>query len=83
MNLIGTKNIETERCKLRRIIPDDYSMMYENWAKFDEVCKYYPFNPVDDIEIYRNKVKHWISNYEYKILYSQLPNYNNLLRWKN
>ena len=31
MNLIGTKNIETERCKLRRIIPDDYSMMYENW----------------------------------------------------
>ena len=57
MNLIGTKNIETERCKLRRIIPDDYSMMYENWAKFDEVCKYYPFNPVDDVEVYKEKVK--------------------------
>ena len=27
-------------------------------------CRYYPFNPVDDIEIYRDKVKHWISNYE-------------------
>ena len=35
--------------------------MYENWAKYDEVCRYYPFNPVDDIEIYRDKVKHWIS----------------------
>ena len=64
MNLIGTKNIETERCKLRRIIPDDYSMMYENWAKFDEVCKYYPFNPVDDVEVYKEKVKRWSSNYE-------------------
>ena len=39
-------------------------MMYENWAKYDEVSRYYPFNPVDDIEIYRDKVKHWISNYE-------------------
>ena len=64
MNLIGTKNIETERCKLRRIIPDDYSMMYENWAKFDEVCKYFPFNPVDDVEVYKEKVKRWSSNYE-------------------
>ena len=39
MNLIGTKNIETERCKLRRIIPDDYSMKNENWDKFDELFK--------------------------------------------
>ena len=41
MNLIGTRNIETERCILRRIVPTDYIAMYENWAKYDEVCKYY------------------------------------------
>ena len=64
MNYIGTQNFETKRCILRRIKLSDYTMMYENWAKYDEVCRYYPFNPVDDIEIYRDKVKHWISNYE-------------------
>lgn len=64
MNYIGTQNFETKRCFLRRIKLSDYTMMYENWAKYDEVCRYYPFNPVDDIEIYRDKVKHWISNYE-------------------
>jgi len=21
-----------------RIVPDDYIMMYENWAKYEEVC---------------------------------------------
>ena len=64
MNYIGTQNFETKRCFLRRIKLSDYTMMYENWAKYDEVSRYYPFNPVDDIEIYRDKVKHWISNYE-------------------
>lgn len=64
MNLIGTRNIETERCILRRIVPTDYIAMYENWAKYDEVCKYYPFTPASDIEIYKEKVERWVSNYE-------------------
>lgn len=51
MNKIGTKIIDTERCTLRRIVPDDYQMMYENWAKLEKVCRYFPFNPVTDIEI--------------------------------
>lgn len=50
MKLIGTKNIETERCHLRRIVPSDYIMMFEKWAKFEEVSRYYPFAPADDIE---------------------------------
>ena len=53
MNKIGTKIIDTERCTLRRIVPDDYQMMYENWAKYEEVCRYFPFNPVTDMEIYK------------------------------
>ena len=64
MNLIGTRNIETERCILRRIVPTDYIAMYENWAKYDEGCKYYPVAPASDIEIYKEKVERWVSNYE-------------------
>lgn len=64
MKLIGTRNIETKRCRLRRIVPSDYVMMYENWAKYEDVCKYYPFNPVDDLEKYREKVERWSLNYE-------------------
>lgn len=55
MNKIGTKIIDTERCILRRIVPDDYQMMYENWAKYEEVCRYFPFNPVTDMEIYKER----------------------------
>ena len=36
MNYIGTQNFETKRCFLRRIKLSDYTMMYENWAKYDE-----------------------------------------------
>lgn len=64
MNKIGTKIIDTERCILRRIVPDDYQMMYENWAKLEEVCRYFPFNPVMDIEIYKERVHKWANNYE-------------------
>ena len=45
MNNIGTQNFETKRCFLRRIKLSDYTMMYENWAKYDEVSRYYPFIP--------------------------------------
>ena len=55
MNKIGTQKIDTERCVLRRIVPDDYQMMYENWARYEEVCRYFPFNPIEDINVYKEK----------------------------
>lgn len=64
MNKIGTQTIDTQRCTLRRIVPDDYQVMYENWAKYEEVCRYFPFHPVTDLEIYREKVHKWSENYE-------------------
>ena len=64
MNKIGTQKIDTERCILRRIVPDDYEVMYENWAKYEEVCRYFPFDPVTDIEAYKEKVYRWVTNYE-------------------
>ena len=63
MNKIGTQTIETERCTLRRLVPDDYQVMYENWARYEEVCRYFPFNPVD-LETYKEKVHKWSNNYE-------------------
>ena len=64
MEFIGTRDFETIRCRLRRIKLSDYTMMFENWAKYEEVCKYFPFNPIDNIEDYRQKVEHWVSNYK-------------------
>ena len=63
MNLIGTRQLETDRCLLRQIRPDDYKPMYENWARYEEVCRYFPFHPVHDIEEYREKVNRWASSY--------------------
>lgn len=63
MNRLGTKTIETKRCILRRIRADDYEMMYENWAKYESVCRYFPFNPIEDIAIYQEKVQKWSDNY--------------------
>lgn len=64
MNKIGTQEIDTERCILRRIVPDDYLAMYENWARYEEVCRYFPFDPVTDVEVYKEKVCRWVTNYE-------------------
>ncbi len=64
MNMIGTQNIETQRCLLRRIRPEDYKNMFENWAKHESVCRYFPFDPIEDIEVYREKVLGWSQNYE-------------------
>ena len=49
MNLIGTRQIETDRCILRRIRPEDCEAMYENWARYEEVCRYFPFHPVSGL----------------------------------
>ena len=64
MNKIGTRNIDTMRCRLRRILSDDYKAMYENWAKYEEVCRYFPFSPATDVEAYKEKVQKWTENYE-------------------
>lgn len=64
MNRIGTQNLETPRCLLRRIRLADYKMMFESWAKYELVCRYFPFNPFKDIEPYRQKVFRWSENYK-------------------
>lgn len=65
MNKIGTKIIDTERCILRRIVPDDYQMMYENWAKIRRSLQVLSVQSRNGYgEIYKEKVHKWADNYE-------------------
>ena len=64
INRVGTERIETDRCILRRITLADYEEMYESWGKYEEVCRYFPFDPAESVEQYRKMVKHWAENYQ-------------------
>lgn len=64
INRVGTERIETNRCILRRIVPEDYEEMYENWGKYEEVCRYFPFDPAESVEQYRKMVVRWAENYQ-------------------
>ena len=61
---VGTQTIETERCILRRIAPGDAHLMYENWARHEEVYRFFPFDPIESEEAYREKVCKWAGNDE-------------------
>ncbi len=64
INMVGTEKIETNRCILRRIVLEDYEEMYENWGKYEEVCRYFPFDPAESVELYRKMVERWVKNYQ-------------------
>ena len=53
---VGTRTIVTDRCVLRRICAEDAAAMYESWAKYEEGCRYFPFDPASDAQSYRERV---------------------------
>ena len=61
---IGTRMIVTDRCVLRRIRAEDAAAMYESWAKYEAVCRYFPFDPAADEQSYRDRVLHWVESYD-------------------
>lgn len=60
----GTKTLETDRLVLRRIRESDCEAMFHNWAEKEECSRYFPWNPVRDINTYQRKVLFWIAQYE-------------------
>lgn len=50
MNLIGTKNIYTQRLLLRRFTLNDAQSMFENYCHDEDICKYLTWNPHKDID---------------------------------
>ena len=65
---IGTRMIVTDRCVLRRIRAEDAAAMYESWAKYEAVCRYFPFDPAADEQSYRDRVLHWVESYDSGLL---------------
>ena len=61
---VGTRTIVTNRCILRRIRAEDAAAMYESWAKYAEVCRYFPFDPAADEQSYRERVLRWVESYD-------------------
>lgn len=59
----GTQQLETERFILRRFVEEDYHAMYHNWAKHEEVARYFPWSPMSDIERAKEKMCKWVQNY--------------------
>lgn len=64
MNKTGTERIETKRLILRRFTLEDAEDMFNGWCNDPEVSRYLTWPPHGNVEVTRNILKDWISNYE-------------------
>ena len=60
---IGTQRLETERFILRRFVESDYEAMFHNWAKHEQVARFFPWNAMTDINQAKEKMSKWVKNY--------------------
>lgn len=69
MKHLGTKELETDRLKLRRFELSDSEAMFKNWASDPEVTKYlmWPFHK--DISVTETILKEWVSQYGNNMFY--------------
>ena len=49
MNLIGTKNLETDRLILRKVKKEDAIEAYKNWCSNDMVSKYVTWDKHENV----------------------------------
>lgn len=63
MNHIGTKELETKRLLLRRFQESDDKAMYQNWGSDDEVTTYLSWPTHSSIEVSREILGKWVSEY--------------------
>ena len=59
----GTQTIETKRLILRRAAPQDAEPMFRNWASDPEVTKYLTWPSHESIEVTKNLLAGWASEY--------------------
>ena len=69
MKHLGTKTIETDRLRLRRFTLADAQSMYENWASDPEVTKFLMWPTHEDVDVTRQVLEKWVSEYERKEKY--------------
>ncbi|QOR34390.1 GNAT family N-acetyltransferase [Clostridium sp. 'deep sea'] len=66
MNLthIGTQEIETDRLILRKFTISDTELVFHNWSKDEDVCKYLSWNPHFSINHTKNIISNWLECYQ-------------------
>ena len=64
MNLIGTKNIETDRLILRKVTKVDALDAYKNWCSSELVSKYVTWDKHESVEITKELYEIWEKEYE-------------------
>lgn len=64
MKHLGTKELETNRLRLRRFKLSDAGAMFKNWANDDEVTKYLMWPSHKDVSVSESVLKEWIGQYE-------------------
>lgn len=69
MNHLGTKEIETNRLKLRRFELSDADAMFKNWASDPEVTKYLMWSPHKDVSVSESVLKEWVAQYDNDTFY--------------
>ena len=64
MNLIGTKELETERLILRKVSVNDAEEAFVNWCNNPNVSKYTLWEPHKSVDTTKNLFKIWENAYE-------------------
>ena len=64
MNLIGTKNLETERLILRKVKKEDAIYAYNNWCSSDKVSKYVIWDKHENMDVTKELFENWENDYE-------------------
>lgn len=69
MNHLGTQTLETERLILRKFNLEDAEDMYNNWTSDVEVVKYLTWPLHSSIDVSKEVLSDWISQYTKKDFY--------------
>lgn len=64
MNLIGTKEIITDRLILRRIRDNDYIDAFNNWCSDPDVARYTLWRPHNNSDVTKKLYDMWIDEYK-------------------
>ncbi len=70
MRHLGTRILETDRLILRPFRVDDAGAMFANWANDPEVTRYLTWPPHSSVDVSRDVLRGWISQYDRLDYYS-------------
>lgn len=60
LNHKGTKELKSERIRLRKFYNEDYECIYNNWTKDKEIFRYMTWGPHKNVEETKSMVDYWV-----------------------